>query len=129
MQISRRRLVSGGYVVFGKSVTDERVPEVAGTVRAEARASGSLLLPFRGATLVVFIAEVDPKGWLPSAIVDKVNSLAPLGIIGLRKAVTGSSQAKTEPPPELDNQAFLREEFGEKCQHWAAPCCEEEPVN
>jgi len=35
---------------------------------------------------------VDAAGWVPTAIVNKATTYQPLGIIGMRKALTGSSQ-------------------------------------
>jgi len=81
----------GGYTIIGKSIN--WVPEVSGCVRAKVLLSGFLLQPTKeGHTRVVYIFQVDAAGWVPAAVVNQVQTYQPLGIIGMRKVITGSPQ-------------------------------------
>lgn len=41
---------------------------------------------------LTYIVQVELGGWMPSAVTNMVNSYQPLGIIGIRKVLTGKSE-------------------------------------
>mmetsp|Transcript_20195 Transcript_20195/g.47184 ORF Transcript_20195/g.47184 Transcript_20195/m.47184 type:complete len:394 (-) Transcript_20195:55-1236(-) len=108
LKVGKRPLPGGGWAIVATSVVDDAVPECKGMVRAIAHVSGCLLLPYKGATLVVFLAHVDPNGWIPPAVVEAVACAAPLGIIGLRKVLTGSKEATTRLEPKSAEETLIQ---------------------
>jgi len=91
---AQRTESDGSITIIGKSIINkELVPEDTSCVRATALLSGFILkAQGENATEVTYIFQVDAAGWVPTAIVNKANTYQPLGIIGMRKALTGSSQ-------------------------------------
>jgi len=70
-------LSDGTYVSTGKSIVTTDYPEVSGCVRGEIRASGYIVQPIKDKTdecRVIYLVQTDPKGWLPSNIVNYVAS-------------------------------------------------------
>jgi len=85
---------NGGYIMIAKSIETDELPEISGNVRGKVWLSGFILKPVNEGkhTKITYIFQVDASGWVPVAVVNKVNTYQPLGIIGMRKVLTGSPQ-------------------------------------
>jgi hypothetical protein len=85
----------GTFVTAGKSIEDYNYfkPDQR-CVLGNLIISGFLLTPIDDFTThVCYILHVDPCGWIPSGIVNDNIKLQPLGIIGIRKELTGKSHS------------------------------------
>jgi hypothetical protein len=81
----------GEYLIFNTSVTHSKCPPKRGFVRAVSKISGYLIRPWgtdgKSCTLT-YISNSDPKGWLPSSMVNMlVSSFAPAMLNKIQKAV------------------------------------------
>jgi hypothetical protein len=83
----------GGYLLCGKSIENSYCPaDESKYVRATAHLSGFHIRPSpddSSVTKITYIFQVDGAGWLPSAVINLGNTYQPLGLIGIRKLVTG----------------------------------------
>eukprot|EP01105_Mastigella_eilhardi_P015881 TRINITY_DN3635_c0_g1_i1.p1 TRINITY_DN3635_c0_g1~~TRINITY_DN3635_c0_g1_i1.p1 ORF type:complete len:127 (+),score=45.11 TRINITY_DN3635_c0_g1_i1:356-736(+) len=61
------------------------VPEEKGFVRGELQTSCFIFKKEDRGVLVNYIAQVDPKGWVPTAVVNAVAKTQPLILISLKK--------------------------------------------
>eukprot|EP01116_Phalansterium_solitarium_P018713 TRINITY_DN5058_c0_g2_i1.p2 TRINITY_DN5058_c0_g2~~TRINITY_DN5058_c0_g2_i1.p2 ORF type:complete len:104 (+),score=10.50 TRINITY_DN5058_c0_g2_i1:220-531(+) len=59
-------------------------------VRGTIRRSGFLLQPNDLGTKVTYMFQVDGAGWIPQAAMNQAQKYQPLGILGIRKILTGS---------------------------------------
>eukprot|EP01105_Mastigella_eilhardi_P005906 TRINITY_DN17586_c0_g1_i1.p1 TRINITY_DN17586_c0_g1~~TRINITY_DN17586_c0_g1_i1.p1 ORF type:complete len:223 (-),score=61.25 TRINITY_DN17586_c0_g1_i1:87-722(-) len=87
----------GGFWVVTTSVEDPAVPPVSSCVRGHIYYAGFHLTSAPGGpgctagTKITYSMQGDAAGWIPTAIVNLVNKYQPLGIIGIRKFLTGTS--------------------------------------
>ncbi|KAH3743264.1 steroidogenic acute regulatory protein, mitochondrial [Pelomyxa schiedti] len=96
---------NGGYLVACRSIDDSIVPPTSAYVRANIPIAGFHVYPSPpspGATsgtttTLCYCLKIDVAGWIPNSIANLVNKYQPLGIIGVRKLVTGKSEL-TDPP-------------------------------
>jgi hypothetical protein len=68
-------LPDGSYVSTGKSILTKDCPDVSGRVRGEIRASGYVVQPVKDdpkSSKVTYVVQTDPRGWLPTWIVNIV---------------------------------------------------------
>jgi hypothetical protein len=66
-----RNCGGGEYIIFNTSVLHPSKPDVKGYVRAFSVISGYLIRPFGvGGCSVTFLTQSNPRGWLPSALVN-----------------------------------------------------------
>jgi len=89
---AQRENADGSFTVVIKSVLDESVSEIDGNVRARCIIAGFHIEPEGSQTKITYIFQVDGGGWVPTAVVNLANKYQPLGIIGLRKVLTGKPQ-------------------------------------
>mmetsp|Transcript_2588 Transcript_2588/g.5868 ORF Transcript_2588/g.5868 Transcript_2588/m.5868 type:complete len:202 (-) Transcript_2588:21-626(-) len=69
--VDERRLDDGGFVIVGKSVELPTFPPQSGVVRGEMDFGGFILRPIEGGkTRVTYIVHVDPKGSVPTMVVN-----------------------------------------------------------
>jgi hypothetical protein len=81
----------GEYVIFNTSVPHDDMPPAAGFVRAVSKISGYLVRPWgtKGGCSLTFLTQTDPKGWLPSSVVNGITTkLAPRTTSRLRDAAS-----------------------------------------
>jgi hypothetical protein len=79
-----------GYYIVATSVEHKDCPEVKGFVRAESKQSGWVFraVPEQpGVTAVTSVTCVDPKGWIPAAVVNSVATKNPLSLARLRDVI------------------------------------------
>jgi len=85
----------GSITMIGKSIVTDLIPVDSSCVRATALLSGFRLIPLSNngevQTRIIYIFQVDVAGWVPTSISNQVNTYQPLGIIGMRKLLTGTS--------------------------------------
>eukprot|EP01119_Soliformovum_irregulare_P018457 TRINITY_DN5665_c0_g1_i1.p1 TRINITY_DN5665_c0_g1~~TRINITY_DN5665_c0_g1_i1.p1 ORF type:complete len:216 (+),score=35.29 TRINITY_DN5665_c0_g1_i1:1-648(+) len=87
-----RKETDGKYVLVARSIVSPAIPEVKGNVRGNLILSGFTIEPISdNECRIVYMFQVDVAGWIPASIVQMVNTTQPLGILGMRKALTGSS--------------------------------------
>jgi len=93
--VLKHSLPDGSYLCIADSIEHKGIPETSAYVRGNLSASGFHIKPIEGANeptcLVTYILQVDLKGWLPTQVSEWVNVYQPLGIVGIRKLVTGST--------------------------------------
>jgi hypothetical protein len=91
---SYKKDADGKYVQIVRSVYDEEVPVVPGFVRAKLLTSGFIITPYRVTgrdklmSLVTYIVQFDPKGWLPTFVANKLAEYHPLSIARIRSFLT-----------------------------------------
>jgi hypothetical protein len=81
--------VGGGeYVIFNTSVPHVKCPAQKGFVRAISKISGYLIRPWgKGGCSLTYISNADPKGWIPTAFVNRiVSKFSPAVLEKIRKA-------------------------------------------
>eukprot|EP01114_Cavostelium_apophysatum_P000656 TRINITY_DN1059_c0_g1_i1.p1 TRINITY_DN1059_c0_g1~~TRINITY_DN1059_c0_g1_i1.p1 ORF type:complete len:214 (-),score=54.86 TRINITY_DN1059_c0_g1_i1:50-691(-) len=92
--IASREESNGAHTLVCKSVeVPDLVPLDSSCVRGVIHLCGFLLEPTgegNAHTRVTYIFQVDGSGWVPTALQNSVNTYQPLGIIGIRKILTGS---------------------------------------
>eukprot|EP01137_Pigoraptor_chileana_P008819 Opistho-2@56171 len=84
---SIRRLPDGGYVLAGVSVEHPDHPELSGFVRANIVCGGFVIRPVEGEPMktdLVYVAQVDLRGSIPSAVVNKVTAAQPMVVANVR---------------------------------------------
>lgn len=91
---TQRTEADGTIIIIAKSIINkDLVPEDSTCVRATALLSGFILKPEgESTTHITYVFQVDASGWVPTVMVNKANTYQPLGIIGIRKVLTGSPQ-------------------------------------
>lgn len=85
----------GGYVLYGQSINGVVEEDTSKFVRATVHMSGFIIRPLPDNaehSSVTYVFQIDGAGWLPSSITNLGYTYQPLGIIGLRKILTGSPQ-------------------------------------
>jgi len=92
--IIKHRLPDGSCLCIAESVEQSDLKEQYGYVRGFLSASGFHIKPIEGAKeptcQVTYLLQVDLKGWIPTQVSDLVNQYQPLGILGIRKLLTGT---------------------------------------
>eukprot|EP01118_Nematostelium_gracile_P010754 TRINITY_DN374_c0_g1_i1.p1 TRINITY_DN374_c0_g1~~TRINITY_DN374_c0_g1_i1.p1 ORF type:complete len:211 (+),score=46.02 TRINITY_DN374_c0_g1_i1:17-649(+) len=87
-----RKESDGSFALIAKSVVSDLIPDVSGSVRGNINLCCFLITPIsENECKVVYVFQVDVSGWVPTYLVDKVNQYQPLGILGMRKVLTGKS--------------------------------------
>jgi len=84
-----------GHVLYAHSVDGVVEEDTSRFVRAKARMTGFLVRPVADNpehTSLTYLFQIDGAGWLPSSITNLGYTYQPLGIIGMRKILTGSPQ-------------------------------------
>jgi len=77
-------------IVCGTSILQDNVPEVSGFVRGDAIISGFLLQPLPdkpGFTRIINLAQMDPKGWVPTPIINSSKRKTLERILNLRACI------------------------------------------
>eukprot|EP00075_Anas_platyrhynchos_P026882 XP_027316135.1 steroidogenic acute regulatory protein, mitochondrial-like [Anas platyrhynchos] len=91
----RRRTQAAVYLV-GTATRLERLPAQEGCIRAETRLSCIALQPLAGdpgCTRVTWLLSVDLKGWIPSAVTDRVLPRCQADFIGhLRRHLSATTR-------------------------------------
>eukprot|EP00755_Sulcionema_specki_P029756 Sspe_Gene.92838::Locus_65602_Transcript_1_1_Confidence_1.000_Length_1037::g.92838::m.92838 len=84
--VSERVLDDGRFVCKAVSITPGVVPTPRGFVRGEVLTSGFIAVPIKGGGIeVTYIAQMDPKGWIPPQVVNLIAARQSVGIQQLRK--------------------------------------------
>jgi len=109
-----REKPSTEYVIMNHSVPHEKMPEKKGFVRANSIMSGYYVLPLaNGSCSLTYLTQNDPRGWIPSWLVNKVTkSFAPKIVEKLDKAAKAYEEWKGKQPNP--NQKPWRKEHIEK---------------
>eukprot|EP01089_Gocevia_fonbrunei_P016354 TRINITY_DN5031_c0_g1_i1.p1 TRINITY_DN5031_c0_g1~~TRINITY_DN5031_c0_g1_i1.p1 ORF type:complete len:232 (-),score=57.95 TRINITY_DN5031_c0_g1_i1:55-705(-) len=91
MLVTKKKLEDGGYIIAAVSIEDDSIPKNDNLyVRGTIFISGYLVKPISSDEVeITYIFQVDAAGWLPTSIANSVNTYQPLGIIGMRKILTG----------------------------------------
>eukprot|EP01105_Mastigella_eilhardi_P021912 TRINITY_DN534_c0_g1_i2.p2 TRINITY_DN534_c0_g1~~TRINITY_DN534_c0_g1_i2.p2 ORF type:complete len:133 (-),score=47.92 TRINITY_DN534_c0_g1_i2:55-453(-) len=74
-------------VIACKSIAYEKVPEESGFVRGELHASAFLIESVDGGVKVNYVVQADPKGWIPTFVVNVVAKDEPLVLATMRDYV------------------------------------------
>eukprot|EP01099_Mayorella_cantabrigiensis_P001431 TRINITY_DN1620_c0_g1_i1.p1 TRINITY_DN1620_c0_g1~~TRINITY_DN1620_c0_g1_i1.p1 ORF type:complete len:223 (-),score=55.39 TRINITY_DN1620_c0_g1_i1:692-1333(-) len=83
----------GSIVCGSQSVDDSFYPLDSSCVRGKCHLTGFVLVPqSNGVTQLTYYLKVDVNGWVPTSVWNQVSLYQPLGVIGIRKAVTGSPE-------------------------------------
>eukprot|EP01090_Pellita_catalonica_P012713 TRINITY_DN2838_c0_g1_i1.p2 TRINITY_DN2838_c0_g1~~TRINITY_DN2838_c0_g1_i1.p2 ORF type:complete len:254 (+),score=59.47 TRINITY_DN2838_c0_g1_i1:911-1672(+) len=77
--------LEGMWVAAYRSVESPKVPEIKDFVRADVHISGFVFKTEGDATEVTYIAQMDPKGWIPTWAVNATGS-EQAGVVGKMKA-------------------------------------------
>eukprot|EP00727_Mastigamoeba_balamuthi_P000824 m51a1_g10739 hypothetical protein (199) ;mRNA; f:314570-315765 len=91
LEMRTTKEADGTAILVAHSVTREGVEPLKKHVLGNMQTTGFVLQPLPdNKTRVIYTVQADPAGWLPSSLVNKVSLDQPLGILGLRKVLTGS---------------------------------------
>jgi len=96
---SRTTTEDGVYMITAFSVERDDVPNpyFKSAVRAITINSGSYIKRIDDEhAWVAYVVQIDPKGWIPTFVVNKVAETAPLIIAGLEKAINKKKQKQLE---------------------------------
>jgi len=110
---ARRDQPDGTIIQLSKSTLDDSVPTVSGKVRAELLTSGFVIKPTKIngyreiGSLVTYVVQFDPKGWLPTFIANRIAEYQPLRIAKIRQLLP--EQEFTHTPPEVTVEHFLKQ--------------------
>lgn len=111
----------GEWIIFNHSVKHKNAPEQKGFVRAVSILTGYYLKKIEGKPGVQFIyyAQSDPKGWIPSWVMNTVGTSVAPKIISLMRDAAGKYadwKAKNEPEskPWLENSFSSKKEKNKK---------------
>jgi hypothetical protein len=84
-------------MVFSQSIKHEKTPEISGFVRGELLTSGYIIEPVDGTqqkeSKVTYIVQLDPKGWLPTSVVNSVAVDQPKTLASLRNFINTKTKA------------------------------------
>jgi len=86
--VNVHKQVGDSYLLFSTSVSHFEYPETEDYVRGDMKVSGTILRPFAGnKTKMTKIVQIDPKGNIPSALVNFVVHDQPSLLVALNKVV------------------------------------------
>eukprot|EP01115_Flamella_aegyptia_P011827 TRINITY_DN5691_c0_g1_i1.p1 TRINITY_DN5691_c0_g1~~TRINITY_DN5691_c0_g1_i1.p1 ORF type:complete len:212 (+),score=55.39 TRINITY_DN5691_c0_g1_i1:27-662(+) len=81
------------FMTAAKSVVHDEVPEDGSHVRGEIIVDGFVIDPHEeGKSVVTYVAQVDPKGSIPSFAVNLANKKVPQTVIAIKKAMIKDSK-------------------------------------
>eukprot|EP01062_Namystynia_karyoxenos_P062258 TRINITY_DN55173_c0_g1_i1.p1 TRINITY_DN55173_c0_g1~~TRINITY_DN55173_c0_g1_i1.p1 ORF type:complete len:259 (+),score=71.52 TRINITY_DN55173_c0_g1_i1:74-778(+) len=84
--VAEKLCADGSFLAKAESVTPSQTPPRKGFVRGEIRLSGFVVRPLAARRLqVTYIAQMDPKGWVPPQIVNLIATRQAGGIQRLRE--------------------------------------------
>jgi len=99
---ARRRLPGGGYVSFGKSINYDECLTDSSHVRAALHLVGAICRPIPGEPnrcMLTRIAQLDPKGNIPTMVVNATKKKSGTSVILLRKVIR-----KRNLPPAVEEE-------------------------
>jgi hypothetical protein len=105
---ARRRLPGGGYVSFGKSINWDECLTDSSHVRAALHLVGAICRPIPGEPnrcMLTRIAQLDPKGNIPTMVVNATKKKSGTSVILLRKVIR-----KRNLPPTVGEEENGEEE-------------------
>eukprot|EP01114_Cavostelium_apophysatum_P020386 TRINITY_DN6816_c0_g1_i1.p1 TRINITY_DN6816_c0_g1~~TRINITY_DN6816_c0_g1_i1.p1 ORF type:complete len:525 (-),score=97.59 TRINITY_DN6816_c0_g1_i1:283-1749(-) len=109
--VVNRVMPDGTYIQLTRSIEDHDVPPVSGKVRAELHTSGFVIKPkispysSNVSSLVTYIVQFDPKGWIPTFITNKVAEYQPLRISKIRNIVMQMNEKRLLAQPSAGHFA------------------------
>lgn len=90
------------YIIMNHSVVHPKQPEKKGFVRANSILTGYLVrVRAEGGCTMTYLTQTDPRGWIPTMVVNKVTkTFAPKIIDRLEKAAKGYNDWKSKNKPD-----------------------------
>eukprot|EP01061_Rhynchopus_euleeides_P042318 TRINITY_DN7385_c0_g1_i1.p1 TRINITY_DN7385_c0_g1~~TRINITY_DN7385_c0_g1_i1.p1 ORF type:complete len:245 (+),score=67.92 TRINITY_DN7385_c0_g1_i1:154-888(+) len=101
--ISEKFEKDGSFICKCISVTPPRQPAVPGSVRGEILTTGFIAQAHKGNSVRVFyVAQIDPKGWIPASVVNLIISRQAKSIQNLKKHVLSKHRSGSVVPPRMN---------------------------